>query len=180
MQRDWLSSAAKRYDVCNRATLEFILSRAPLKGAFVDTRSIRLPVKSTMAPVGYGAEFTFGWIQGRALEALMTFAASIMTVIQIFHAGLSTGQGFSSTGWMHCSSATDMCISSMTGTFSLFAQQLTAPSVNRPTGIFSPIRTRSPRKAFSRLRGYSPRTGPHYISTIFFRSLRRWRRGASR
>ena len=42
MQRDWLSSAAKRYDECNRATLEFILSRAPLKGAFVDLSLIHI------------------------------------------------------------------------------------------------------------------------------------------
>mgnify|MGYP000685393258 CR=1 FL=1 len=75
MQRDWLSSAAKRYDECNRATLEFILSRAPLKGAFVDTKVHSITGENYDGACGIrGPEFTFGWIQGRALEALMTFA----------------------------------------------------------------------------------------------------------
>ena len=75
MQRDWLSSAAKRYDECNRATMEFILSRAPLKGAFVDTKVHSITGENYDGACGIrGPEFTFGWIQGRALEALMTFA----------------------------------------------------------------------------------------------------------
>ena len=75
MQRDWLSSAAKRYDECNRATLEFILSRAPLKGAFVDTKVHSITGENYDGTCGIrGPEFTFGWIQGRALEALITFA----------------------------------------------------------------------------------------------------------
>lgn len=75
MNHDWLRSAAKRYDDCNRATLEFILSRAPLKGAFVDTKVHSISGENYDGACGIrGPEFTFGWIQGRALEALMTFA----------------------------------------------------------------------------------------------------------
>ena len=64
MQRDWLSSAAKRYDECNRATMEFILSRAPLKGAFVDTKVHSITGENYDGACDTGPEFTFGWIQG--------------------------------------------------------------------------------------------------------------------
>ena len=75
MDHDWLRSAARRYDDCNRATLEFILSREPLKGAFVDTKVHSISGENYDSTCGIrGPAFTFGWIQGRALEALMTFS----------------------------------------------------------------------------------------------------------
>ena len=74
MDRNWLRSAAKRYDESNRATLEFILSRKPLMGAFVDTKVHSISGENYDDTSGIrGPKFTFGWIQARALEALITF-----------------------------------------------------------------------------------------------------------
>ena len=61
MDRNWLRSAAKRYDESNRATLEFILSRKPLMGAFVDTKVHSISGENYDDTSGIrGPKFTFG------------------------------------------------------------------------------------------------------------------------
>lgn len=75
MLRDWLKSAARRYDDCNQSTLAFILSRAPLHGGFVDTKVHSIIGENYNDASGLrGPDYTYGWIQGRALEALISFA----------------------------------------------------------------------------------------------------------
>jgi hypothetical protein len=75
MQRDWLRSAARRYDDCNQSTLAFILSRPPLPGGLVDTKVHSITGENYNSASGVrGPNFTYGWIQGRALEALIAFA----------------------------------------------------------------------------------------------------------
>ena len=157
MQRDWLSSAAKRYDECNRATLEFILSRAPLKGAFVDTKVHSITGENYDGTYGIrGPEFTFGWIQGRALEALMTFARfyhdcdpdlSRRLVDQGFFDGLDAL--FQRDGHVYFLYDRNLqpVRATTDGTISQQAER-----------IFSPIRTRSLRKAFCGFEGI--RRGP--------------------
>ena len=75
MQHAWLKSAIKRYDGCNHSTLAFILSRPPLHSGFVDTKVHPITGENYNRASGVrGPDFTYGWIQGRALEALISFA----------------------------------------------------------------------------------------------------------
>ena len=72
---DFRADAARRYDMANRETLRWMLSRPALKGGFLDTKVNPL----TGADYGQGdglrgPDWTYGWIQGRGLEALATFA----------------------------------------------------------------------------------------------------------
>jgi hypothetical protein len=75
MNKNWLKSAADRYEKCNREILEWIVSRTPLSEKFLDTKV------NSMTGLPYGAAsglrgpaFTYGWIQGRGLEVLITFS----------------------------------------------------------------------------------------------------------
>lgn len=55
--------------------LELILARAPLNGAFIDTKIHSITGEDYRADSGLrGPGYSYGWIQGRALEALITFA----------------------------------------------------------------------------------------------------------
>ena len=75
MNPNWLASAANRYEACMRSMLELMLARPPLKGAFIDTKIHSITGENYKANSGLrGPGFTYGWIQGRALEALMSFA----------------------------------------------------------------------------------------------------------
>ena len=69
------ADAARRYDVANRETLGWMLSRPALQGAFLDTKVNPLTGADYGPQDGLrGPDWTYGWIQGRGLEALATFA----------------------------------------------------------------------------------------------------------
>ncbi|MGR3660643.1 MAG: hypothetical protein ACU0CA_05565 [Paracoccaceae bacterium] len=74
MVHSWLNEAAQRYHSSNRVMLEWILSRPPLQGGFVDTKVNSISGIDYLETDGLrGPNFIYGWIQGRALEALATF-----------------------------------------------------------------------------------------------------------
>lgn len=74
MAHSWLKEAAQRYRSSNRATLEWVLSRAPLQGGFIDTKVNSISGFDYQKTDGLrGPDYTYGWIQGRGLEALTTF-----------------------------------------------------------------------------------------------------------
>ncbi|MEK9718818.1 MAG: hypothetical protein VW520_06585, partial [Candidatus Puniceispirillum sp.] len=75
MNLNWLAGAANRYEGCIRSMLELMLERPPLKGSFVDTKIHSVTGENYGAHSGLrGPDFTYGWIQARALEALLGFA----------------------------------------------------------------------------------------------------------
>ena len=85
MDQSWLKRANNRYEECNRLTLQWILSREPLRGHFLDTKVNSI----TGVPFGdasglKGPSFTYGWIQGRGLEALVTFSDHYKTLDKDF------------------------------------------------------------------------------------------------
>ncbi|MDO5605376.1 MAG: hypothetical protein Q4G25_09485 [Paracoccus sp. (in: a-proteobacteria)] len=71
-----LADTPARYDAANRATLEWLLSRSPVQGVFINTRVNPVSGSDYSAADGLrGPDWICGWIQGRGLEALATFAA---------------------------------------------------------------------------------------------------------
>ena len=75
MDKTWLTCAAERYEECNRLTFEWILSREPLHKVFIDTKVDSLKNIPYGKHSGLrGPSFIYGWIQGRGLESLVTFA----------------------------------------------------------------------------------------------------------
>ena len=75
MDHIWLKTALERYQKSNYSTIEWILSRAPLSGGFLDTKVNCLTGESyTDASHLRGPKFTYGWIQGRGLESIIAFA----------------------------------------------------------------------------------------------------------
>ncbi|MBL8589788.1 MAG: AGE family epimerase/isomerase [Methylobacteriaceae bacterium] len=71
-----IGAARARYVACNAATLRWMLDRGLLGAGFLNTKV------NSLTGADYGAEdglrgpsFTYGWIQGRGLEALTTHAA---------------------------------------------------------------------------------------------------------
>lgn len=72
---NWMQSAATRYDSCIRDTLNWMLERGPLDGGLLNTKVNPLTGMQYDHQSGlHGPDFTYGWIQGRGLEALATFA----------------------------------------------------------------------------------------------------------
>ena len=70
----WMKDAAIRYEACNRATLTWILDRHDPR-EFLETKVNPLTGVDYDTSWGLrGPDFTYGWIQGRGLEALVTFA----------------------------------------------------------------------------------------------------------
>lgn len=85
MELRWLKDAAQRYHSSNRVTLEWMLSRAPLQGGFIDTKVNSITAKDYVASDGLrGPDFTYGWIQARGLEALTTFALHYQKTDPVF------------------------------------------------------------------------------------------------
>lgn len=85
MDKSWLRSAADRYEECNRTTLEWILSRRPLQSQFLDTKVNSITGANYGITSGLrGPNFTYGWIQGRGLEALVTFSDHYRKLDQVF------------------------------------------------------------------------------------------------
>lgn len=73
----WLTLTARRYAAANRQALGWMLARPPL-GPFLDTKVN--PLTGTDYGPGDGQRgpgWVYGWIQGRGLEALATFARDL-------------------------------------------------------------------------------------------------------
>ena len=71
----FIAEARAAYIDANAATLRWMLARPALKGAFLDTKVNSLTLADYGATDGRrGPDFTYGWIQGRGLEAMVTHA----------------------------------------------------------------------------------------------------------
>ena len=71
----FLRDARATYVAANAGTLRWMLDRPRRHGAFVDTKVNALTLADYTAADGWrGPDVTFGWIQGRALEAIVTHA----------------------------------------------------------------------------------------------------------
>ena len=74
MDNIWLEKAASRYEICNHKTLNWILSRSPIIEGFLNTKVNSVTgISYTNNSGARGPKFIYGWIQGRGLEALVTF-----------------------------------------------------------------------------------------------------------
>lgn len=74
---EFFAAARQRYLACNAETLRWMLTRPPLHGAFVNTKLNPLTLVDYAAVDGWrGPDHVYGWIQGRALEAIVTHAAA--------------------------------------------------------------------------------------------------------
>ncbi|MEN9063278.1 hypothetical protein [Ponticoccus litoralis] len=74
MHTEWTQDAAERYDACNRATLNWLMARGDLGGGFLNTKVHSITGNDYDAASGArGPDYTYGWIQGRGLEALASF-----------------------------------------------------------------------------------------------------------
>lgn len=75
MDSDWIQSAAQRYERCIRDTLSWVLEREPLHIGLLNTKVNPITGIDYDQDAGLrGPDFTYGWIQGRGLEALVIFA----------------------------------------------------------------------------------------------------------
>jgi hypothetical protein len=74
-ETDFIAAARRRYVEANAATLRWMIGRPPLGMAFLNTKMNSLTL-ADYGPEdgGRGPDFTYGWIQGRGLEALATHA----------------------------------------------------------------------------------------------------------
>ncbi|HEV2518423.1 MAG TPA: hypothetical protein VGV07_24465 [Devosia sp.] len=74
---DFFAAARERYLASNAETLRWMLARPPLRGAFVNTKLNPLTLVDYSAVDGWRSpDHVYGWIQGRALEAIVTHAAA--------------------------------------------------------------------------------------------------------
>ena len=73
--RTWIEDAAVRYEACNRSAISWLIDR-PGQSGFLNTKVNSLTgVDYDASSSGLrGPKFTYGWIQGRGLEALVTFS----------------------------------------------------------------------------------------------------------
>jgi hypothetical protein len=75
MNLEWMQSAISRYDGCIRDTLTWMLERDPLGDGFINTKVNSITAEDYDQHSGLrGPDYTYGWIQGRGLEALITFS----------------------------------------------------------------------------------------------------------
>ncbi len=75
-KEDFIRAAAETYQAANAATLNWILDRGLLHGCFLNTKLNPITLEDYAPGEGMrGPDFTYGWIQGRGLEALATYAA---------------------------------------------------------------------------------------------------------
>src|SRR5688500_8143250 len=73
--------ARARYVAANEAAFEWMLSRPAFAGAFLNTKVNSITQRDYGPDDGLRAPgYTFGWIQGRGLEALATHSAFFETV----------------------------------------------------------------------------------------------------
>ena len=81
MEFEWLQHAASRYDTCIRDSLNWMLDRQALGGGFLNTKVDPISGADYDHRSGLrGPDFTYGWIQGRGLEALVTFARHYQSI----------------------------------------------------------------------------------------------------
>ena len=72
--RPWNEDAAVRYEACNQAAIRWLIDR-PNQNGFLNTKVNSITGVDYDTSSGLrGPQFTYGWIQGRGLEALVTFA----------------------------------------------------------------------------------------------------------
>lgn len=72
----FFDEARAAYARANADTLRWMLARPRRRGAFVDTKVHSISLRDYGPQDGWrGPDVTFGWIQGRALEAIVTHAA---------------------------------------------------------------------------------------------------------
>lgn len=77
----FFAAARQRYLAANAETLRWMLARPPLRGAFVNTKMNPLSLVDYAAVDGWrGPDHVYGWIQGRALEAIVTHAAAFESI----------------------------------------------------------------------------------------------------
>jgi hypothetical protein len=71
----WIADARHRYRAANAGALRWMLDRPRLHGAFLNTKTNPLTLADYTDADGWrGPAFTYGWIQGRGLEALVRHA----------------------------------------------------------------------------------------------------------
>jgi hypothetical protein len=79
--RDFLTGARQAYEEANAAALRWLLARPLLGGAFLNSKQNSITLADYGAGDGLrGPAFTYGWIQGRGLEALVTHAGHFDTI----------------------------------------------------------------------------------------------------
>ena len=72
----FLREAARAYTDANRRSLQWMLARPKVSGRFLNTKQNSITSADYGEADGWrGQAFTYGWIQGRGLEALSTHAA---------------------------------------------------------------------------------------------------------
>lgn len=72
---DFFEEARRAYAAANAGTLYWMLQRPALGGGFLNTKQNSLTLKDYSADEGLrGPDYTYGWIQGRGLEALVGHA----------------------------------------------------------------------------------------------------------
>ena len=72
----FMAQAARTYAQANAASLRWLLARPLLGPGFLNSKQNSITLADYSAVDGlHGPEFTYGWIQGRGLEALVTHAA---------------------------------------------------------------------------------------------------------
>jgi hypothetical protein len=87
--RDFLVQAREAYLRCIRRTLEWMLERPRLHGAFLNTKRNSLTLRDYGPADGWrGPDILYGWIQGRGLEALVAHAQFFGTDDPAFAAAL--------------------------------------------------------------------------------------------
>ncbi|CDZ69247.1 Hypothetical protein NGAL_HAMBI2610_08450 [Neorhizobium galegae bv. orientalis] len=76
MAMDFLEEARATYAAANAGTLYWMLQRPMLGGGYLNTKQNSLTLDDYGAEDGVrGPDYTYGWIQGRGLEAVVTHAA---------------------------------------------------------------------------------------------------------
>ncbi|MCV0378901.1 hypothetical protein [Nitratireductor sp.] len=76
----FFQEAATRYASANAGTLEWMLDRPALRAGFLNTKMNSLTLADYGEADGLrGPDYTYGWIQGRGLEALVSQAAFFET-----------------------------------------------------------------------------------------------------
>ncbi|CDZ40970.1 AGE family epimerase/isomerase [Neorhizobium galegae] len=75
MAMDFFAEARTTYAAANAGTLYWMLQRPVLGGGFLNTKQNSLTLKAYGEEDGVrGPDYTYGWIQGRGLEAVVTHA----------------------------------------------------------------------------------------------------------
>lgn len=75
MTSEWITQARERYYAANRETLLWVLNRPLLDGKWINTKVNSITLEDYTESDGLrGPSYIYGWIQGRALEALVSHA----------------------------------------------------------------------------------------------------------